>query len=872
MSHRYSWTAGVLREVLPNGLTLLAQRDSSAPAVAVVTHVKAGFFDEPDRWAGISHVLEHMFFKGTPSRAVGEVARQTKAAGGYLNAGTSYDYTTYYVTLPAAELGAALDIQADALQNALLDREELARELRVIIQEAKRKLDSPGSVAHETLHEVLFDRHRIRRWRIGTEAALEGFTREDVAGYYQSRYVPGRTIVAIVGDVDPAAALAAARRRYAAWPARVAGSDPSPQEPERRDVRARTLRGPITLAQLVLGWRTVPPLHPDAAALDLAAAVLGSGRGSWLYRAVRAPGLATGVSAYNYAPTEVGVFSVSAELEAERVPAALGEIAGAVLALRASGPSDDDVERARALLLARWARRLESMDGRASALAEAEALRDVALLDEEFTRLAAVTAAEVRSAAERYLRPDAVGAVVYLPEDRGAELDATALAAAFGVPAAARAPGGATPALRVPPVNGRPAGRTDAGVLHVPLDGVDLLVRRKTGVPAVTLGAYVARTTAEAATEAGVGALALRSAIRGAGAYDAETLALAFERLGGSLGSSAATDWVGLGTSVMAEHLAPAAALVRLTLGEPRFEAGELTRERDLMIEEARQVADDTFRFPFQLAFRGAFGDGGYGLPTAGLEETLATLTPARTAEWHRTNVLGRRLAVVAVGDVDPAAAADQLAAVFRDWRGGAPLPAVPERWQPAGAPVERVVELGKAQSAFAMLFPGPGRRDPARHAAEVWAAVASGLGGRLFDALREQRSLAYTVLAFTWQRGRAGALGTYIATSPEREAEAREAMLEELARFASEPVSAEELRGAIGYLAGQAVVQRQSASQVASEVLEAWMIGEGLAELEDPAAPFQRVTAEDVWRVARESLRPERRAEGVARGTGGGR
>ena len=164
MPTHQSWTAGVVREVLPNGLTLLVQRESSAPAVAVVTHVKAGFFDEPDRWGGISHVLEHMFFKGTPTRGVGEVARQTKAAGGYLNAGTAYDYTTYYVTLPAHQLESALDIQADALQHASLDRDELARELQVIIQEAKRKLDSPGALAHETLHEVLFDRHRIRRW------------------------------------------------------------------------------------------------------------------------------------------------------------------------------------------------------------------------------------------------------------------------------------------------------------------------------------------------------------------------------------------------------------------------------------------------------------------------------------------------------------------------------------------------------------------------------------------------------------------------------------------------------------------------------------------------------------------------------------
>ena len=141
------WTAGVRREVLPNGLTLLVQRDSSAPAVAVVTHVKAGFFDEPDRWQGISHVLEHMFFKGTPTRGVGAVARETKGAGGYLNASTSYDRTEYYVVLPARNLAKALDIQADALRNSTIEADELARELQVIIQEAKRKRDTPDAVA-----------------------------------------------------------------------------------------------------------------------------------------------------------------------------------------------------------------------------------------------------------------------------------------------------------------------------------------------------------------------------------------------------------------------------------------------------------------------------------------------------------------------------------------------------------------------------------------------------------------------------------------------------------------------------------------------------------------------------------------------------
>ena len=177
------------------------------------------------------------------------------------------------------------------------------------------------------------------------------------------------------------------------------------------------------------------------------------------------------------------------------------------------------------------------------------------------------------------------------------------------------------------------------------------------------------------------------------------------------------------------------------------------------------------------------------------------------------------------------------------------------------------MVHREKAQTALAMVFPGPNRRDPERHAAEVWAAVASGLGGRMFEALRDRRSLAYTVLASSWQRGRAGALVTYIATSPQREEEARSAMLEELERFRQEPVTETELRQAVNYLAGQAEVSRQTAGALAGEILEAYLIGNGLGDLKNPAEAFRAVTADDVLRVARRSLDLSARSEGVVRG-----
>jgi zinc protease len=862
-----TWTSGAVVERLPNGLNLVAQRDPSAPAVAVITHVRAGFFDEPDEWQGISHVLEHMFFKGTPRRAVGKIAQETKALGGYLNASTSYDRTLYYVVLPVENLAAALDIQADALRNATLDPAELARELRVIIEEAKRKLDSPGAVAGETLHELLYDHHRIRRWRIGYEAQLAGFTAADVRGYYASRYVPSRVTVGLVGDLDPQALLDAARPFYADWKGEDRGIEAGPTEQTEPTRRVRTLRGDVTQADLVVGWRSVAALHPDSVPLDLAAAILGAGRGSRLHRALREPGVAASVSAYSYSPDEVGVFGVSASGNAAQLDPMLRGLAREVRRLRETAATADELERARTLLRVRWVRRMESFDARASALTWAVAHGGVALLDEEYDRLMTVTADEVSDVVRRQLSPEQASALAYLPTGAGEELVLDRLAEAFNAPAE-RPVVAPSPTVGVPGVRSRGVkGRETAGTTHYALPGADLLVRRKSGIPTTTLGLYFGRPW-EGIEMAGLGALAARSSVRGAGAFDAGALALAFERLGGSLVPSVSADQAAFGATVLTERLSEASALLRLVVEEPRFLEADILAERTVLLEEAKEAADDMFRFPFQLAFRGAFGDAGYGVPAGGVVESLERFDAAMVrAHWRE--LTAARPTVVVVGDEEPDALADRVIAGL----GGiveSPRPAGAQEgeraaWKGTGTVV--VHERDKQQSAFAMLFPGPDRRATDHTAAEVWAAVASGLGGRLFEALREQRSLAYTVLGTAWARRRGGAIGVYIGTSPQREAEAREEMLKELARFAAEAPGEEELDRARNYLAGQTEVGRMSAAAVASEIADAWLSGDGLEEMEAPWDKYREVTAEEVLAVARASFDPSRRAEGVVRG-----
>jgi zinc protease len=176
--------------------------------------------------------------------------------------------------------------------------------------------------------------------------------------------------------------------------------------------------------------------------------------------------------------------------------------------------------------------------------------------------------------------------------------------------------------------------------------------------------------------------------------------------------------------------------------------------------------------------------------------------------------------------------------------------------------------ERDKAQTALAMAFPSVPATSPDRFPLAIVGSLLSGLAGRLFEELREKRSLAYTVVALPWLRRRAGALLTYIATSPDRETEARDEMLKELSRLVQTPVPEAELDRARNYAAGLVEMRQQNASSVASEILSAWLNG-ALEELTETAARLRSVTAEDVTRVATEVFGAGRRAEYVVRGGG---
>jgi zinc protease len=187
-------------------------------------------------------------------------------------------------------------------------------------------------------------------------------------------------------------------------------------------------------------------------------------------------------------------------------------------------------------------------------------------------------------------------------------------------------------------------------------------------------------------------------------------------------------------------------------------------------------------------------------------------------------------------------------------------------RWPSSTATT--VESRDRAQTALALLFPGPSRNDEARFSAAMIASVASGLGGRFFDELRDKRSLCYTVNAFTFARQLAGTFGAYTATSPEQEAAARDGLLAEFRRFRDEPVGADELARAQVYAIGSHAIRQQSGGAVLADVVEAFLFG-SLRELVEHDQRVRAVTADSMHRVASQYFDPTRRVEGIVRGVG---
>jgi zinc protease len=315
---------GVRMTTLDNGLIIIVREDHSAPVVSAQAWCMAGSIHE-GKWlgAGLSHVLEHMLFKGTTTRPGSRIDQEVQEAGGYMNAYTSFDRTVFHIDVPNTGAKVAVDVLCDIMQNATLPPDELAKEQQVILREMDMNTDDPARRAGRRLFETAYTRSPYRFTVIGYQDIFNELRPEDIRGYYQEKYAPNNIFYVVAGDVKPEEVVAQIGEAYAKSKARALPPSVLLEEPTQTAPRDIIEEAPIELGHFHIAWHIPELRHPDVPVLDVLAALLGHGRSSRLYQSVREEkGLVHSVDAWTYSPGQPGLFGMSAMVDPDKFDAA----------------------------------------------------------------------------------------------------------------------------------------------------------------------------------------------------------------------------------------------------------------------------------------------------------------------------------------------------------------------------------------------------------------------------------------------------------------------------------------------------------------------------------------------------------------------
>jgi len=785
---------------LPNGMTLLLLEMHEAPVVALQAWVGVGSADESEETAGIAHLHEHMLFKGTARRGVGEIARAVEAAGGEINAWTSYDETVYHIVLAAGELGLGLDVLADALRESSFDEGELRREIEVVVEEIKRAHDVPTRRVSQATFALAYERHPYRRPVLGTEASVRGLSRTQMLDFYHAHYTPEKTTLVVIGDFVGAALVEEVTRAFGAWqggPTRERGK--RAVEPEHGATRVCFLREPVKEARLSLAW-PIPALeHADIAAIDALSVLLGHGDSSRLFvETRRRRELVNDIYAYAYTPRDPGLLMVGAGLRADKLEPALVSLLDEVYRLREHLAVDDELDKAKVVILSEAAYQRETVQGEARRLGFYEVVAGDYHFEDEYRRaLAQLTPAALRDVARRYLGA-APAVVVQVPTGETTLDEARVSALVEERLAHARVPR-----------QRQNRGRGD-GVEKIELDNGAILLVRETDAPVVALRAVAfGGQRWESPAHAGRGSLF--SSVWGAATEELgpEALARRVAMLGGSLGAFSGRNTLGMRGEFIREKATLGLQLFCDAMRRPVFDSAELERERAVLIEHVKSREDNPAGVAFELFTETLYERHPYGQRTSGTEATLRSFSRDDMVAAWRDFAAADKLVVAAIGGIDATSAIDVLARELADGT-SAPLPAtLPPDPRPS-TPRSARYTLDKKQAHVIVGGLGTTVFDDDRFGLEVLSTILSGQSGRLFADLRDRQSLAYAVSSSNLEGLDPGHFLVHIGTSPDKVGQALAAVYDHLARVGREPASADELERAKRYLVGSHAIELQ--------------------------------------------------------------
>ena len=741
---------------LKNGLTVYIIRDSRFPLVCTRLFVGTGSANETAEQAGISHVLEHMVFKGTEKRPKGQVARDVESLGGYLNAATSFDKTWFITDMPAKHWKTGMDVVKDMAFHPSLDPAELEAEKDVIVSELKGGDDTPTRRLFEDLQVAGLAHTVYGRPIIGFEKTIRAVTADDLRAYIRTWYQPQNMMLLVAGDIDPKAVLAHAEELFGDLKNDTILPEPAPVQLEGAagGPRVEVTYGPWN--KVYLGIALPAPALGDQRSIDLdvLAYALGGDGTSQFYRKYRyEKQLVDSISVGNMSLNRAGLFYMVAQLDADKVEPFWQEFTRDLAALDAGKITPDVIERARFNYEDGMDRASETLDGLTSWKATVQFELGGPQGEANVRHaLAAVDSARLRQAQDLWLRPDQVRVRVLAPEKaKLPDLDAI-LQHNWPAPAVERQKAAAA---------AEKVGKREIVDLG---QGRTVILQPDRTIPYVSL--EILRPGGNALlkpADQGLAQLTAATLTDGCGTRDLDAMERFVAERAASLSASAGVQSFTVSLTGPARFNADYFALLGDLLHKPTFAEKDVRRQADTLKAALVRRQDNPMSF-MGSKINGFLFPGGqpYGFDGLGTAENQDRFGPGDVqAFWKQQNAQPWILSVA--GDFDR----EKVLAFARSL----PVPTAPavDVPQPTwGADKRLPLSLpGRQQAHLLLAFHAVPLDHPDAPALMLLESVLSGQSGLLFNKLRDEQGLGYTVTAFYLSLPEAGFMAFYIGTTP---------------------------------------------------------------------------------------------------------
>lgn len=829
---------------LKNGLTVYIIRDSRFPLVCTRLFVGTGSANETAEQAGISHVLEHMVFKGTEKRPKGQVARDVESLGGYLNAATSFDKTWFITDMPAKHWKTGMDVVKDMAFHPSLDPAELEAEKDVIVSELKGGDDTPTRRLFEDLQVAGLAHTVYGRPIIGFEKTIRAVTADDLRAYIRTWYQPQNMMLLVAGDIDPKAVLAHAEELFGDLKNDTILPEPAPVQLEGAagGPRVEVTRGPWN--KVYLGIALPAPALGDQRSIDLdvLAYALGGDGTSQFYRKYRyEKQLVDSISVGNMSLNRAGLFYMVAQLDADKVEPFWQEFTRDLAALDAGKITPDVIERARFNYEDGMDRASETLDGLTSWKATVQFELGGPQGEANVRHaLAAVDSARLRQAQDLWLRPDQVRVRVLAPEKAQLpDLDAI-LQHNWPAPAVERQKASAV---------AEKVGKREIVDLG---QGRTVILQPDRTIPYVSL--EILRPGGNALlkpADQGLAQLTAATLTDGCGTRDLDAMERFVAERAASLSASAGVQSFTVSLTGPARFNADYFALLGDLLHKPTFAEKDVRRQADTLKAALVRRQDNPMSF-MGSKINGFLFPGGqpYGFDGLGTAENQDRFGPGDVQSfWKQQNAQPWILSVA--GDFDR----EKVLAFARSL----PVPTAPavDVPQPTWGTDKRLpLSLpGRQQAHLLLAFHAVPLDHPDAPALMLLESVLSGQSGLLFNKLRDEQGLGYTVTAFYRSLPEAGFMAFYIGTTPRNLDVARQGFSGIIKDIKTDLLPADLLAKGLNRMEGSYYRGRQSLGARADEAASERLLGQPQDFQKRLLEKAAKVTPEQLREVARKYL-----------------